>query len=79
MDELTIEDLKQLVIFYNKRTTDAESKNAEFQLITNRLKIENASLESKIKNLESQIKTLSEKPEPVIVEKTVVKKTKAKA
>ncbi len=51
MDELNIEDLKQLVIFYNKRTTDAESKNAEFQLITNRLKIENASLESRIKVL----------------------------
>jgi hypothetical protein len=63
MDELNIEDLKQLVIFYNKRTNDAELKNAEFQLITNRLKIENASLESKIKNLESEIiqKTTKEK------------------
>jgi thiamine pyrophosphate-dependent acetolactate synthase large subunit-like protein len=79
MDELNIEDLKQLVIFYNKRTTDAESKNAEFQLITNRLKIENASLESRIKNLESEIKKLSEKPEPVVVKKTTEKKTKAKA
>ena len=79
MDELTIEDLKQLVIFYNKRTTDAESKNAEFQLITNRLKIENASLESKIKGLESEVKKLSEKPEPEVISKSTAKKPKAKA
>jgi cytochrome c peroxidase len=67
MDELNIEELKQLVVFYNKRTSDSELKNAEFQLIINRLKIENTSLESKIKNLELAINKLSEKVEPVIV------------
>jgi hypothetical protein len=67
MDELTIEDLKQLVIFYNKRSFDAESKNAEFQLINNRLKIEKISLESRVKNLESEI-----------ISKSTAKKLKAK-
>jgi hypothetical protein len=67
MDELNIEELKQLVVFYNKRTGDSELKNAEFQLIINRLKIENTSLESKIKSLELAINKLSEKAEPLIV------------
>lgn len=69
MDELNIEDLKQLAIFYNKRSSDAEFKNSEFQLITNRLKIEVSNLESTVRGLENEIKRLSEKPEPEIVKR----------
>jgi|688.fasta_scaffold19093_8 hypothetical protein len=61
MDELDNEDLKKLVLFYSNRTNEAELKNAQFQLITNKLKIEKASLESKNKKLESEITELSEK------------------
>ena len=78
MDELTIEELKQLVIFYNKRAADAESKNAEFQLITNRIKNEKTFLESKIKNLELEVEKLSAKPEAITIKKIVEKKPKAK-
>lgn len=61
MDELDNEDLKKLVIFYNNRTNESELKNAQFQLITNKLKIEKASLEFQNKKLESEIKELSNK------------------
>jgi hypothetical protein len=65
MDELDTEDLQKLVMFYNQRTNEAELKNAQFQLITNKLKIQNASLDFQNKKLESENKTLSEKLEPI--------------
>jgi hypothetical protein len=78
MDELTIEDLRQLVIFYNKRANEAELKNAEFQLFTNRLKIEKTSLESKIKNLELEVEKLYKRPDPDAVQKSTEKVSKVK-
>lgn len=63
MDELDNEDLKKLVIFYSNRASEAELKNAQFQLITNKLKIEKASIDSQNKKLESEIKELSNKIE----------------
>ena len=79
MDELTIEDLKQLVTFYNKRANEAESKNVEFQLITNSLKNNIALHQSKIRELQLEIEKMYRKPEPVVVAKPVGKKPKAKA
>jgi predicted RNase H-like nuclease (RuvC/YqgF family) len=73
MDELDNEDLKKLVIFYSNRASEAELKNAQFQLITNKLKIQNASLNSQNKKLQSEIEKLSEKLESITVKK--VKKT----
>jgi hypothetical protein len=73
MDELDVEDLKKLVTFYNNRTSESELKNAQFQLITNKLKIQNASLNSQNKKLQSEIEKLSEKLESITVKK--VKKT----
>jgi cytochrome c peroxidase len=67
MDELTIEELKQLVVFYNKRTSDSELKNAEFQLLINRLKAQTLSLESTVENLKLKIKEISDKTDPAIV------------
>lgn len=64
MDELNIEELKQLLVFYHKRTSDSELKNAEFQLFINRLKSQNSTLKSTIENLNLQIEILSKKIEP---------------
>lgn len=75
MDELNIEELKQLVIFYNKRAADAESKNAEFQLITNRLKIEKNNLESKLKSAEDKVEALSKPVEAKEIKKPLARKT----
>jgi hypothetical protein len=79
MDELTIEDLKQLVTFYNNRANEAESKNVEFQLITNGLRKNIVLHQSKIRELQLEIEKMYRPPEPVIVAKPVGKTPKAKA
>jgi hypothetical protein len=79
MDELGSEDLKQLVIFYNQKSNDAEFKNSELQLIVNRLRINSASYQAKIRDLQLEIEKMIKTPEPVAVEKSVGKKPKAKA
>ena len=62
MDELTIEDVRQLAEFYVKRTTEAELKNVELQLLINRIKIEKASFGARIRSLEIEVERLSEEP-----------------
>jgi hypothetical protein len=59
MDELNVEELKQLVLFYNKRANDSELKNVELQLIVSRLKTQNLSFKSTFEHLNSQIEKLS--------------------
>jgi hypothetical protein len=59
MDELTIEELKQLVIFYNKKANDSELKSLELQLIVSRLKTQNLSFKSTFEHLNAQIEKLS--------------------
>ena len=83
MDELNIEEFKLLVSHYNKRATDAELKNAEFQLVLSRLKnvikIHESKIEmldSKIKTLESENHTLSEKVKELSVKKSTAKAVK---
>jgi predicted RNase H-like nuclease (RuvC/YqgF family) len=71
MDELNlnIEELKQLVLFYNKRASDSELKNAEFQLFINRLKSQNSNLKSAIEHQNSEIETLYNKIESLAPKK----------
>jgi hypothetical protein len=78
MDELNIEDFKQLVEFYVKRTTDAELKNVELQLLMNRLKIEKATFGSMIRSLEIEVERLSQEPKIMDDGKNIQKTTKAK-
>lgn len=69
MDELTIEELKQLVVFYIKRVSESELKTAELQLFMNRLKSQNSTLKSTIEHLNSQIEILSNKVGPPTAKK----------
>ena len=85
MDELNIEEFKLLVSHYNKRATDAELKNAEFQLVLSRLKNVIKIHESKIEMFESKIGTLesenfilSEKVKELSVKNSTAKVAKAK-
>jgi hypothetical protein len=78
MDELNIEDFKQLVEFYVKRATDAELKNVELQLLMNRLKIEKATFGSMIRSLEIEVERLSQEPKIIDDGKNIQKTTKAK-
>ena len=78
MDELNIEDFKQLVEFYVKRTTDAELKNVELQLIVNRTKIEKATFGARIRSLEVEIEKLSEELKTKDIGKNIKKPTKVK-
>jgi|688.fasta_scaffold21267_16 hypothetical protein len=78
MDELNIEDFKQLVEFYVKRTTDAELKNVELQLIVNRTKIEKATFGARIRSLEVEIEKLSEELKTKDIGKNIKKTTKVK-
>jgi hypothetical protein len=78
MDELNMDDLKQLSEFYVKRTNDAELKNVEYQLFINRMKIERATFVSRIRSLEVEIERLSEELNTASVSKNIQKTTKAK-
>jgi hypothetical protein len=78
MDELNMDDLKQLSEFYVKRTNDAELKNVEYQLFINRMKIEKTVLVSRIRNLELEIEKLSEELNTASLNKNIQKTTKAK-
>jgi hypothetical protein len=78
MDELNMDDLKQLSDFYVKRTNDAELKNVEYQLFINRMKIEKTVLVSRIRNLELEIEKLSEELNTASLNKNIQKTTKAK-
>jgi hypothetical protein len=81
MDDLIIEDLRQLVTFYNNRSNQAELKNNEFQLIISRLRSDKKNAELLIKDLQGEIGNLKVEieqfhtnPEPVIAKKSVGKK-----
>jgi hypothetical protein len=78
MDELNIEDFKQLVEFYVKRTTDAELKNVELQLIINRIKIEKATCGARIRSLEIEVEKLSQELKTNDIGKNIKKTTKVK-
>jgi hypothetical protein len=86
MDDLIIEDLRQLVTFYNNRANQAELKNNVLQLIVNRLNSDKQNAESlvrdlrgKIANLNIEIEQFHKNPEPVVAKKPVGKNPKAKA
>jgi hypothetical protein len=78
MDELTIEDIKQLADFYVKRTSDAELKNVELQLLVNRIKIEKATFGAQIRSLEIEIERLSEQSKAIDSVNNIKKTTKVK-
>ena len=82
MDDLIIEDLRQLVTFYNNRANQAELKNNEFQLIISRLRTDKQNTESLVRDLQGEIGNLKVEIEnfyknakPVVDKKPVGKKT----
>lgn len=78
MDELTIEDVRQLADFYVKRTSESELKNVELQLLINRIKIEKATFGARIRSLEIEVEKLSEELNSIDVDKNIKKTTKVK-
>lgn len=89
MEELYVEELKMLALHYNKKANDAELKNAELQLLLNRLRTTIQSnteseqskvnlLETEILKLESEISKLYEKISLMSIQKPTKKVTKTK-
>ena len=78
MDELTIEDVRQLAEFYVKKASDFELKNVELQLLVNRIKIEKATFGARIRSLEIEVEKLSEELNATDIDKNIKKTTKVK-
>jgi hypothetical protein len=75
MDELNINELKELILFYNRKCAELELQSLERQLKINRLSNTVNSLNSMVEamNAPRQPDVVQEQP---IKEKTVAKKTK---
>lgn len=61
MDNLNVEELKQLVTFYRQRLNEVEFSGLQNQLLITRFTNENANLKSQNLTLQSNIDSLNEK------------------
>jgi hypothetical protein len=75
MDELNINELKELVLFYNKKCAELELQSLERQLKVNRLSdtVSKLTVHLEAMNAPRQPEVVQEQP---VKQKTVTKKTK---
>jgi hypothetical protein len=75
MDELNINELKELILFYNKKCAELELQSLERQLKVNRLSdtVKKLTVHLEAMNAPRQPEVVQEQP---VKQKTVAKKTK---